>query len=77
MKCKFIFILLNMFLWNYGLFENAQTLLVKYVEHGVSFLNQYANYCIYEYRQWGWGHLLWMIICFARVLFFFLKMLLL
>ena len=27
MKCKFILILLNIFVWNYGLFGNAQALL--------------------------------------------------
>ena len=27
MKRKFIYILLNMFVWSYGLFENAQKLL--------------------------------------------------
>ena len=27
MKLKFIFILLNMFVWSYGLFQNAQTFL--------------------------------------------------
>ena len=39
-----------MLVWNYGLFENAQALL-DYVEHGGSFLNQYTNYCPYNYRQ--------------------------
>ena len=25
--------------------------IVRYVEHGVSFLNEYVNYCPYDYRQ--------------------------